>query len=118
MYDYEEEDGKRKKNMKTKNILLISLLALVGYIAVLKLVGLKNIDFSDLFNSLKPMIPHTLALMGAFIANLFAYLKGHKGAILAAELFCILSAISYLPMSLGMLVPAALIIFAYTKTEQ
>ncbi len=104
--------------MKTKNILLISLLALVAYVAVLKLIGLNSIDFSDLFNSLKPIIPHFTALMGAFIATLIAYLKVNKGGILAAELFCILSAISYLPMSLGMLIPAALIVFAYTKIEQ
>jgi len=102
--------------MKTKNILLIALLTLIAYIGVLKMIGLNDIDFSDLLNSIKPMLPHSFALMGAFITTLLAYLKGKKGVILAAELFCILSIISYLPLSLAMLVPAALIIFAYTKT--
>lgn len=101
--------------MNRKSILMTSLITIIAYIVYLKAVGLSNIDYSDLFNSIKPLIPHGLTLVGAFVFNLIAYLKGQKMSIVWTGVFCALASISYLPVSLVMLIPLGFVMFAYTK---
>lgn len=94
---------------------MTSLIAIIAYIIYLKTVALNNIDYTDLFNSIKPLIPHALTLLGAFAFNLVAYLKGRKMTIIWAGVFCAWASISYIPSSLVMLIPLGFIIFAYIK---
>jgi len=101
--------------MKTKNILLVSLLIMVVYIAYLKVLGLNDIDYSNLVVSIKPFLPHSLALAGAFIFNVVAYRSLKPLHILAATVLSILSAVLYFPTSLAMLIPAGVLVFAYMK---
>ena len=101
--------------MKNKTLILISLIIMVAYIAYLKVVGLNDLDMSNILESIKPLIPHSLALVGAFIFNLIAYLKDKKTAVLGAAIFCVLSIISYIPLSLLMVAPLALLAYVYLK---
>jgi len=101
--------------MNKKSLLMTSLIATIAYIVYLKVVGLNNIDFSDLFNSIKPLIPHALILVGTFAFNLAAYLKGQKMTIVWTGVLAAMASISYIPMSMVMLIPLGIIIFAYTK---
>lgn len=106
---------KREKTMNKKNLLLTSLIATIAYIVYLKVVGLNTIDYSDLFNSIKPLIPHGLTLVGTFVFNLMAYLNGRKMTIVWTGVLAALASISYIPMSMAMLIPLGILIFAYTK---
>jgi hypothetical protein len=102
--------------MTKKSLLMTSLIAIIAYVVYLKAVGLNSMDYSNLFASIKPLIPHALTLVGAFACNLLAYLKGQKGLILGAGIFCVLAALSYFPMSLVMIIPLGFIILAYIKS--
>jgi len=103
--------------MKPKKdpLLLIALLLLVAYIAVLKVVGLSTFDFANLLESIKPVLAHSLLLFAAFILTLLGYLKGGSSRSIAAVLLCVASALTYLPLSALMFLPAALIAFAWWK---
>lgn len=101
--------------MKTKTVIMISLLVMFVYIAYLKMVGLNDLDFDNLFESIRPLIPHSLALVGAFVFNVLAYLKGKAMHVVIAALFSLVSAISYFPNSLVMLIPAAILVYAYLR---
>jgi len=101
--------------MKTKTISLISLLVMFGYIAYLKVAGLNDLDFNNLFESIRPLIPHSFALIGAFIFNVLAYMKGKTMHVALAALFSLVSAVSYYPTSLFMLIPAAIMVYAYLR---
>jgi hypothetical protein len=101
--------------MTKKSLLMTSLIAIIAYIVCLKAVGLNNIDYSYLFASIKPLIPHALTLMGAFVFNLLAYLNGQKRMILGAGIFCFLAVVSYVPLSLVMIIPLGFVLLAYTK---
>lgn len=101
--------------MNKKSLLMTSLIATIAYIVYLKVVGLNTFDYSNLFNSIKPLIPHALALLGTFVFTLMAYLKGQKMTIVWAAVLAALAAISYIPMSLVMLIPLGFIIYAYIK---
>jgi len=103
--------------MKNKTLILISFIIMVAYIGYLKVVGLNDLDMSNLLESIKPLIPHSLALVGAFIFNLIAYLKQKKTAVLGAAIFSILSIISYIPVSLVMIAPLAVLAYAYIKMD-
>jgi hypothetical protein len=101
--------------MNKKNLLLTSMIAIIAYIVYLKVVGLSNIDYAVLFKSIQPLIPHVLAVIGAFVFNLIAYLKGGKLNIVWAGVCCALAAISNMPESYLMFIPLGLNIFAYIK---
>jgi hypothetical protein len=107
--------AQKGKNMNKKSLLMTSLIATIGYIVYLKVVGLNTIDYTDLFNSIKPLILHALALLGTFAFNLAAYLKGRKMTIVWTAVLAALAAISYIPMSMVMLIPLGILMFAYTK---
>ena len=104
--------------MKTKTLCLIALLVMFAYIAYLKVAGLNDLDFNNLFESIRPMIPHSLVLIGAFIFNVLSYLKGKTMHIVFASLFSLLSAVSYYPISLLMLIPTAILVLAYIRQAQ
>jgi hypothetical protein len=101
--------------MNKKSLLMTSLIATIAYIVYLKVVGLNTIDYSNLFNSIKPLIPHALLLVATFVFNLMAYLKGQKMTIVWTAVLAALASISYIPMSLVMLIPLGFIIYAYVK---
>ncbi len=103
--------------MKNKTLILISLIVMVGYIAYLKVGALNDLDMSNLLESIKPLIPHSLALVGAFIFNLIAYLKLKKTAVLVAAIFCLFSIISFIPLSLVMVAPLAILAYTYLKMD-
>lgn len=106
---------KRGKTMNKKSLLMTSLIATIGYIVYLKVVALNSIDYANLLDSIKPVIPHALTLLGTFVFNLMAYLKGRKMTIVWTAVLAALASISYIPMSMVMLIPLGIIMFAYTK---
>jgi ABC-type phosphate/phosphonate transport system permease subunit len=106
---------KRRTVMKTKTLILISLLVMFVYIAYLKVAGLNDLDFNNLFESIRPLIPHSMALIGAFVFNILAYLKGKMLVVVMGALLSLVSAISYYPTSLLMLIPTAILVYATIK---
>ena len=70
--------------MKPKTLVLIALLISIVYIGYLKVVGLNDLDFNNLFESIKPLIPHSIALMATFIFLVMAYLKQQTSNVVLA----------------------------------
>lgn len=101
--------------MNRKNFLTLSFVLIIVYIAYLKTVGITNIDMNDLLESIRPYLLHSIFLMGAFIFNLLAILKKTQGFILGSAILCVLSALTQLPMSLMMLIPALVLSITYFK---
>jgi hypothetical protein len=101
--------------MNKKNFLVLGLILIIVYIAYLKTVGLNTIDMNNLLESIRPYLLHSLLLMGAFVFNLLAIIKKTQGFILGSALLCGLSALTYFPMSLIMLVPGLVLAYTYFK---
>ena len=101
--------------MKTKTLALISLILTLVYIAALKLIALNDLDYSNIFESIRPLIPHALALIVAFVLNVLAYTKGDTMLISFAGIFCLIASMSYLPFSLLMIIPTAVLSYAVNQ---
>ena len=103
--------------MKTKKnpFVLYALIALIVYIGVFKTFGATQFDFSDIITSLKPYLPHSLALMGSFVFTLLAYLKNQNVYRLWGAIFGVLATATFFPLSLAMIIPAGLLGWAWYK---
>lgn len=101
--------------MKTKNLLLISVLITVVYIGYLKMVPLNVFDMTNLWASIKPLFLHFVALTGCFIFNVLAYRKAETKWVILTIIFGTVSALTYFPLSLVMLIPVGLSAYAFTK---
>lgn len=97
--------------MKPKTLVLSALLITIVYIGVLKVIGLNDLDFNNLFESIKPLIPHSVALGATFIFLIMAYLKQQTSNLVLAIVGCLLSVMTYVPMSLLMLIPAGILLY-------
>ncbi|NTW96498.1 MAG: hypothetical protein HGB31_07775 [Erysipelotrichaceae bacterium] len=103
--------------MNKKNFLVLGFILIIVYIAYLKTVGLNTIDMNNLLESIRPYLLHSIFLMGAFVFNLLAIIKKTQGFILGSALLCGLSALTYFPMSLIMLVPGLVLAYTYLKLK-
>lgn len=97
--------------MKPKTLVLIALVITIVYIGFLKVAGLNDLDFNNLFESIKPLIPHSFALMATFIFLVMAYLKQLTSNVVLAIVGSLLSTMTYVPLSLFMLIPAAVLLY-------
>ena len=104
-----EDPMKPKKNP----FVLYALIALIVYIGLFKAFGATQFDFTDIITSLKPYLPHSLALLGSFVFTLLAYLKNENVYRLWGALFGLVSVATYFPLSLAMIVPTGLLGWAW-----
>ena len=102
---------------KKNPLVLYALIALVVYIAVFKTFGATQFDFSDIITSLKPYLPHSFALLGAFILTLMAYLKNDTTYGLWAAIVGLIASVTFIPVSLGLIVPTDLSGWAWYKNH-
>ncbi len=101
--------------MKTKNLLLISVLVTVAYIGYLKMGPLNVFDLENLWVQIKPLFLHLVGLTGCFVFGVLAYRKAEMKWVVLTLAFALVSALTYFPISLVMLVPAGLCGFVFTK---
>jgi len=103
--------------MKKRNpLLLASFVIILVYIAILKTYGITTFDFSDIVASIKPYLLHSLALGAAFVLCALATFKKADNLLIPAIIFGLISAVTYIPLSLVMLVPSALCAYVWWST--
>ena len=103
--------------MRTKTMLLISLLFTVIYIGYLKMGALNVLDMANLWAQIKPLFLHFVGLTGCFIFNVLAYRKAEQKWLILTVVFALISAVTYFPTSLAMLIVAVLGIQAIVKAK-
>ena len=94
--------------MRTKTMLLISLLFTVIYIGYLKMIPMNVFDMTNLWASIKPLFLHFVALTDCFIFNVLAYRKPEQKWVILMVIFALVAALTYFPLGLAMLIPAVL----------
>ena len=103
--------------MRTKTMLLISLLFTFIYIGYLKMGPLNVFDLTNLWAQIKPLILHFVALTGCFIFNVLAYRKFQPKWVILTVVFALIASVTYFPTSLAMLIVVVLGIQAYVKAK-
>lgn len=101
---------------KSNPLLLASFVIILVYIAILKTYGITTFDFSDIIASIKPYLLHSLALGAAFVLCALATFRKADNLLIPAVIFALISAATFFPLSLVMLVPGALCAYVWWNT--